>query len=89
MGITQYQSKIWLDLLSSPLFHFLPRHQAQHPLMQCTLLRTDSSSFLSITTETWDMLQAQQESKPLPSPKCPVSPPGTSQRTPTTTEPEQ
>lgn len=24
MGITQYQSKTWVDLLSSPLFHFLP-----------------------------------------------------------------
>lgn len=88
MGITWYHSKTWLDLLSSSLFHFLPWHQAQHPLMQCTQLRTDSS-FLSITTKTRDMLQAQQESKPSPSPKCPVSPSWTTQRTPTTTEPEQ
>lgn len=89
MGITQYQSKTWLDLLSSPLFHFLPWCQTRHALTQCTLLGIDSSSFLSITTETWDLLQAQQESKPSPSPKHPVSPPGTSQGAPTTHEPVQ
>lgn len=88
MGITWYQSKTWLDLLSSPFF--TSSHDAKHGIPLCNApssvqFRTDSS-FLSITTETWDMLQAQQESKPSPSPTCPVSPSGTNQTTPTTTE---